>query len=824
MNKPNLFRCILSIALFLLLCPTYPLQAQSTAEIYQGLKKLGVTGSVLYIAAHPDDENTRFISYLAQEKLYRTGYLSLTRGDGGQNLIGTELGVNLGLIRTRELMAARKIDGGIQFFSRAFDFGFSKNPEETFSIWNKEQVLEDAVYIIRKFKPDIIVCRFAEDSRAGHGHHSASAIIAREAFAAAADPNRFPDQVKQFGIWQAKRMLWNTYSFGSNNTIAEDQFKVEVGGYNVILGKSYGELAADSRSQHKSQGFGVPRQRGAQIEYFKTISGTPPVNDLMDDVMVSWKQIPNAQKAEEQFQKIISTFQFNNPSLSVPALIEFKKILESLPESLLKKIKIQETEKLILECSGYWTAAYAPAARFASGDSIPVTIQAIERSNITASLPGLPAADKDSVWNGTLPQNILKNFSKTYPGKKTISQPYWLSTPHEKGMFILDDKKHTGDPWFEDALTVNYDVVIMGEKIPVSLPVLYKHTDPVKGELYDPLTVSPVLTANVPEQVLLFPDANSKVLTVRFSYWGQAADSFRIKPALQSMNGWKISPADTVVVFKNKSEECEIHFIVQPPDDLKQNNQLRISAIDFKGNQLVLRSTTDINYDHIPPINWYPDLDISLKAIPIKITGKKIAYIKGAGDLVPSYLRQLGYNVEEFTAEDLMEKNLTVFNAIVTGIRAYNTDDRLPFLQDKLMEYVKNGGVYVVQYNTSAATLPKNLGPYPFSVSRNRVTEEDAVVTFINPAHPILNQPNKITQEDFQGWVQERGLYFVEKQDSQYETILKMNDKGEDPQDGSLIVANYGKGKYVYTGISFFRQIPAGVTGAVRLFVNLISK
>jgi LmbE family N-acetylglucosaminyl deacetylase len=799
------------------------LAAQTSGEIYQNIKKLDVLGSVLYIAAHPDDENTRLISFLSREKLYRTGYISLTRGDGGQNLIGSEQGVDLGLIRTRELLAARGIDGGEQFFTRAYDFGYSKTAEETFRIWNKEQVLEDVVFVIRKFKPDVIICRFPADSRAGHGHHTASAIIAREAFDAAADPLKFPEQVTKFGTWQAKRILWNTFSFGSTNTTSEDQLKIDVGSYNSILGKSYGEIAAESRSQHKSQGFGVPRQRGNQKEYFIHLAGDSAKTDLLDGVKTKWSDVYPGNGISVIVENILKKYNFSDPSTSLSELIKLRNQLKEIKDSPQKTQKLKDVEKIILDCCGFWTECYASSARYAEGDSVTVQVQMINRSDVNIKIMPFENINKDTIGDGNLQKNVLKNYNIVLSPAKTISQPYWLNTVHSRGMFILNDLSKTGKPWNDPALTVDFKVIVKGEQISVSRPVIFKHTDPVKGELFDPLTVSPLLTANTTEQVLLFTEKSSKKLSLRFNYWGQNPDTFSIQSKFPGKNTWKISPSDTSLIFSKKGEEKEIVFTIAPFGDAAQPDSLTFIASNKRGS-LKLKSIKDINYEHIPPINWYPDLNIGLRYIPMQINTHKIAYIKGAGDLMAPYLRQLGYEVDEVNAQEILLKDISTYDVIIAGIRAYNTDDRLPFAQEKLMNYVKNGGIYLVQYNTNGSNLPKILGPYPFSVSRNRVTEEDASVSFVDPLDPLLNKPNKISQSDFDGWIQERGIYFPEKADSSYRKLLVMNDAGEQALDGSTIIANYGKGRYVYTGLVFFRQIPAGIPGAIRLFVNLISK
>lgn len=809
---------------FLFLISFSKVFCQSSADIYERIEKLKVTGTVLYIAAHPDDENTRLISFLSKEKKYRTGYIALTRGDGGQNLIGTELGVNLGLIRTRELMAARQIDGGEQFFTRAYDFGFSKNPEETFTIWNKDQVLEDLVYVIRKFKPDVMICRFPEDSRAGHGHHSASGILGREAFDIAGDATKYPDQVKEFGVWQPVRLLWNTFNFGGNNTTSEDQFKLDVGAYNDVIGKSYGEIAADSRSQHKSQGFGVPRQRGKQTEYFTTIKGSKPINDLLEGSSSDWLKQKNGSKIISLIDEIVKEFRINNPSLSVPKLIAIKKLISSIGDSSLKARKLLEVDQLIIDCAGFWTECYAKEAYYATGDSIAITLQMINRSNSIIKVTNLPLAVKDTLPDSTLIENKLTSFVFSMVGGQKISQPYWLEEQHLRGMFVLNDKNQTGKPWSDYPVNYTLNISIDGEPLTITRPIIYKHTDPVKGELYDPLTISSPVTGNSDEPLLLFNSNQPKKHIVRYSFWGSSPESYTIKNIISDNKNYSITQSSTKLDFKKKGEEIEVTYVITPLNNNAQNLSIRYEVIDSKKNTVEVREMVKINYDHIPPIVWYPALQTEVKYLETKIVTPKILYLKGAGDLIPQYLRQLGITVDEVDAKLIAELDLSKYKTIVAGIRAYNTDDRLPYVQSKLMEYVKNGGNYVVQYNTNSTALPKNIGPYPFTIGRGRVTEEDAQVTFKDTSIIILNKPNKITQEDFKGWIQERGLYFAEKVDSNYVHPFLMNDKGEQPLDGSLIIAKYGTGTFTYTGLSFFREIPAGVTGAIRLFINLISK
>lgn len=820
--KPSYLRIkfLLIIGFFAVLTTS---NGQSSSEIYQRIKKLDILGSVLYFAAHPDDENTTLISYLSLEKQYRTGYLALTRGDGGQNLIGSEQGVDLGLIRTRELLAARAIDGGEQFFTRAYDFGFSKTADETFRIWNKDQVLEDAVYVIRKFKPDVIICRFPADSRAGHGHHIASAMIAREAYDAAADPTKYPKQVALLGTWKAKRILLNTANFGNVNSTSDDQLNFDVGIYNPILGKSYGEISADSRSQHKSQGFGVPHTRGKEIEYFITLAGDSAKNDLMEGVKKSWSDVKDATIISMYIDSALLKFNWNNPSTSFGDLITIRTQINKMPASFNRTLKLNEINKLIVDCSGFWIECTSNSARFALGDSIEVKVQLMNRSNLSISVFPFGDVNKDSLSVGILSKSILKTFIIKVAGPKNISQPYWLENQHSRGMYILNDLSQTGKPWNDPSLTVNFTVNVNGEMFEVSRPVIYKHTDPVKGELYDPLTISPKITANTTEQVQLFANHHAKKLIVRLNYWGIVVDTFKIAAIFSHDKSWTCFPSDTTIIFSKKGEEKEISFMISPTAINSLPDTLTFTAKDRNGVEK-LKSTKDIFYDHIPPIHWYPDLNIGLRSIPMMLNTHKIGYLKGASDMVPAFLRQLGYEVEELSSKEISLRDLSSFDVIIAGIRVYNTDERMPFVQDKLMNYVKNGGIYFVQYNVNSTTLPHDLGPYPFEVGRNRVTEEDALVTFLDPQNPLLNKPNKITQDDFKGWIQERGIYFVENADPLYKKLFLMNDTGEKAQDGSIIISNYGKGRYIYSGLAFFREIPAGVSGAIRLFVNLISK
>lgn len=782
------------------------MQQLNSAEIAQGIASLSLKGSVLYIAAHPDDENTRLLAYLAKEAKVRTAYLSLTRGDGGQNLIGNEQAELLGQIRTQELLAARKVDGAGQFFSRANDFGFSKTSDETFKIWGKQQILADAVWVIRKFRPDVIITRFPEDTRAGHGHHAASAIIAREAFIAAADSKQFPEQLKNgVTVWQAKRILWNTYNFGSNNTTAPDQLKMDVGTYNPLLGKNYGEIAAISRTNHKSQGFGSALQRGEAFEYFSHTAGEPAKVSLFDGINISAenKQILALLKQIQQQYKI------NQPSASLSDLLKLKKI--TVKE---QQFNHQLLDEIILACAGLWAEAVVPEANYAVGDSIPVTVNAIYRTSTPIKISG-----QLNGRNMVLQDNRLSSMKYSVKAEKSeVTQPYYLKKEHPVGYYLIDKQEEIGYPENPNGLKAKVQFTIEKEKIEVNLPILFKSTDPIKGEQYQPLVIAPKVTATLSDQAYLFINGQPKAIEVNLKSFTKnvVGDLIPVLPA-----GWKSSPEKISFSLTQKGNAQLAVFTITPAANSTSavlNLQVKINGdTESKGFRT-------IRYDHIPNITLFPNATAKLEVVDIKIAGKRIAYIDGAGDLVSSALQQVGYQVVHLTPTQVVLNDLSSFDAVVTGVRFFNVNEEARNVHAKLMDYVKNGGVVLEQYNVNNGLKSTNFGPYPFRLVNKRVTEEDAKVTFIKPNHAALNQPNQITDKDFEGWVQERGLYFADDVDPKYETVLRMNDTGEAANDGSLLIANYGKGKFVYTSLSFFRQLPAGVPGAYRLFANLLAK
>ncbi|HTM98429.1 MAG TPA: PIG-L family deacetylase [Pedobacter sp.] len=803
----NLRTYLTAICICLPILLNAQMQQMNAGEIAAGLEKLSVKGSALYIAAHPDDENTRLLAYLAKEMKVRTGYLSLTRGDGGQNLIGNEQAELLGLIRTQELLAARRTDGAEQFFTRANDFGFSKTADESFKIWGKEQILADVVWVIRNFKPDVIITRFPEDSRAGHGHHAGSAILAKEAFYAAADPKRFPEQLKYVKVWQAKRIVWNTFNFGGTNTTAADQLKIDVGLFNPALGKSYGEIAAISRTNHKSQGFGSSLQRGESFEYFSPVAGEAAKTSLFDGVDTKFTDDGNIN-LQQTLAKINS--QGNNPSAALRELLELKARTKN------KVFNHQLLDELILACAGIWVEANTPENMYAIGDSIPIKIQAIVRAKTDFPL----RVSLDINHQKTIELETNRQSTADYKIVATEAdwtQPYWLRKDHPIGQFHIADQTLVGNPENPNQLSVKLQIVINEQTFEINSPIVYKSTDPIKGEKYQPLVIAPKVTATLSEKAYIFNGNTPKTISVVLKNFGNLSSGF-VSPQLPK--GWKSNPEKIAFNLARKGDEQTISFSITPSNDAQRGNL----TIQVNTNGVVNdRGLKVISYDHIPNITIFPQATANIEKFDLKIVGKRIAYIDGAGDLVADALKQIGYEVTHLSPAQVMANDLSMYDAIVTGVRLYNISTEVKNIQPKLLSYVENGGTLLIQYNVNNGLKTQNIGPYPFKLANKRVTEEDAKVNFLSPQHSALNYPNKISEKDFEGWVQERGLYFATDIDSKYTTILSMNDTGEPASDGSILIADYGKGKFVYTSLVFFRELPAGVPGAYRLFANLLA-
>ena len=653
----------------------------SSSEILLGLKKLNVLGSALYIAAHPDDENTRLLAYLANGRLVETGYLSCTRGDGGQNLIGPELREGLGVIRTQELLAARRIDGARQFFTRANDFGFSKTAAETFTIWDKEQVLADMVWVIRRRRPDVLITRFPPDARAGHGHHTASAMLAIEAFSAAADPKRFPEQLSAYTKpWQAKRLLWNTGSFFVKPGEDMSQyFQLDAGGYNALLGRSYGEIAAESRSSHKSQGFGSSAQRGEAPEYFQLLKGEPAKTDLFDGVDLTWNRVPGGAAVGKLVDEVILKYDPSNPAASVAGLLKVRNsIMETVGQQIKKENdpsallpvqhKLEEVNQLLLACAGIHAEAIATEATLASGQKIitKVTYEILNRSDLPFKAWRININPLANPWSAEVPNFMQNLFVRERPyrdstavsllsGKSikgtlslgafrnaTISQPYWLREPATTGMYKVTDRYDVLNAENRPVAQLSFNLALNDERlIYMSVPVQYKHTDPVQGEIYEPLTVVPPVMVNIGGQAFVFADTQPKTVPVTLRA-GKAGVKGSV--ALTLPAGWVAEPASLPFDLAAKDAEQTVQFQVRPGAGAKEG-KAELRAVATVDGQAYSRGYQVIAYDHIPTQTLFPEATAPLVKLDLKRKGQQIGYLMGAGDEVPEALRQIGYTV-----------------------------------------------------------------------------------------------------------------------------------------------------------------------------------
>ena len=827
-------KIVILLSLILLLPFQIGLAQQPTklnsAEIYNQIQKLNFLASVLYIAAHPDDENTQLISYLSNETKARTGYLSLTRGDGGQNLIGSQLRELLGVIRTQELIEARKIDGGEQFFSRANDFGFSKNPTETLEIWEKDKVLSDVVWAIRKFQPDIIINRFDHRSAGTtHGHHTASAMLSVESFDLANNPNLFPEQLKYVEPWQVKRQFFNTswWFYGSkekfNKADKTNLIAIQTGAYYPSIGKSNQEIAALSRSRHQSQGFGSTGSRGEEIEYLEFIKGDPLTDksSLFEGIDTSWNRVKGGKPISLLLTKIATEFDFKNPSASIPDLVKAYSLMQSLDEKHWTILKSEEIKKIIAACSGLYLEAVAQNQEATPGSTIKLKIEAINRSSIPMELIQITAFPEQK----TIPQNKPLNNNKVenitietqVPQAIEYTQPYWLDEKGTIGMYSVNDQKKIGIPDIIRQEKVVFLLLINGIEIPFERTIVYKYNDDVKGEVYNYLDIVPEVTTSFLDKVLIFKDLKTKTIGVKIK---SGKDNAKGDLQLELPKNWLVSPKSIPFNLEKKGIEQIVYFEVSPPTKSDEAVAKSVAIIDnkrFDKEQII------IDFNHITKQQVLKSAEAKCIKLDLNVYEEKIGYIMGAGDEVPKSLIQMGYRVTVLKPEEITPEKIAVFDVIITGVRAYNTIPTLANKQTILFDFVKEGKTMLVQYNTPDDIVTPNIAPYPLKISRDRVTEENAEVRFLNPNHPVLNTPNKITEKDFEGWKQEQGLNYPNEFDASFTPILSSNDKGEKPKNGALLVAPYGKGFYIYTGLSLFRELPEGVSGAYRLLANIIS-
>ncbi len=825
-------KLIFSISAFLLISVHFFAQKPNkltSNEIYEKIQKLNFLGTALYIAAHPDDENTRLISYLSNHVKARTGYLSLTRGDGGQNLIGPEIRELLGVIRTQELLAARRVDGGEQLFTRANDFGYSKHPDETLEIWDKEKVLSDVVWAIRTFKPDVIINRFNHRTPGTtHGHHTSSAMLSVEAFDKVADSTQFKSQLKFTETWQPKRLFFNTswWFYGSQEKFKAatkdnpDFMAFDVGLYYPLKGLSNNELASMASSQHLCQGFGRLTTRGSQNEYVEFLKGDAPKdkNDIFSGINTTWNRLKNGGEIGDILYEVEENFDFVNPSKHIAQLMEAYTLIQKLEDKHWKTIKEKQIKEIIEACLGLYLEASAESATAIPNTSIGVNFEVLNRSDIPVELTSVSSTidEKDYFKKIDLTKNKKINFKQNISlASAKYSAPYWLKDKATLGMYTVGNQQLIGKPETPREITIKFNLLVNYYPITFTKNVIRRYAERDKGEIYEPFEIVPKITTKLKDKVLIFSDSIPKKIAIEVKAGANFINGF---VHIEVPEDWLLSPNKIPFNIAQKGDKEVVEFMVTAPKEQSEGKLKVIATVDGKK---YTQELIEINYNHIPKQIVLQNSEAKVVRLNIKKEGNLIGYIKGAGDAVPESLRQIGYQVDAINPTEITTESLLKYDALVLGIRAYNVAKELKFKQKYLLEYVEKGGNMIVQYNTNRRV---DVGaPYTLKLSRDRVTDEFAEVLILDEEHPLFNYPNKITQTDFKGWVQERGLYFPNMWSEQYTPLLAMNDKGETPKLGSLLIAKYGKGNYIYTGLSFFRELPAGVSGAYKLFANLLA-
>lgn len=799
-------------------------EALPPGAILQELRSFRELGSVLYVAAHPDDENTQLIACLARGRNYRTAYLSVTRGDGGQNVLGPEFGEELGVIRTQELLAARRIDGGRQFFTRAIDFGFSKDYLETLGIWDRQQVLSDIVRIIRSFRPDVVITRFSPQAGGTHGHHTASAVLALEAFKLAGDAKVFPEQLGDLKPWQPKRILMNGGNFrGTQTETKASVLRLELG-EGPPSGESFGDLAVRSRSMHKTQGFDNPRsfggRGGTRTETFQLLDGEAATNDILDGVDTTWGRVPGGAEIGHEADGVIAQFNAANPAASVPALLALRSRLATLAADPVVDEKRRQLDRILQACLGLSVETVVPTAEVVPGQTLNLRHTAIVRSEF----PVRWLAVRYPSTKGELSQAIDlrpnqeagRDTTQTLPSRTPLSQPYWLREEHTPGMYRVDDPALIGQPENPPAFPIEQAFEIQGQELVIPDEPAQVGQDSAKAEVRRRLAVIAPVALKFVSEVRLFAPSSTRPVEVELTAFRPEVEGTM---ELGAPAGWRVAPANQPFRLKTVGARTRLSFRVSAPAQLATG---RITAsVQIKGarydNQRV-----EIRYPHIPTQLLQPPARLEAVSLELATCGHRVGYVPGAGDSVAESLAEMGYGVTKLSGEELTPERLKGLDAVVIGIRAFNVRTNLSAHLPALFAFVERGGNVIVQYNRPGTNV-NNLAPFDLHISADRVTDENAAVTFLAPEHPALTLPNKITSADFDGWVQERGLYFPDQWDEHFTPILACNDPGESPKKGGLLVARYGQGYFVYTGLAWFRQLPAGVPGAYRLFANLVS-
>jgi LmbE family N-acetylglucosaminyl deacetylase len=875
----NRFLRVGLLAATLAAAPALPAPApaqQAGASEYEGaaglglaLRRLGTAKRVLMIGAHPDDEYTPLLAHLALGEGADVAYLSLTRGEGGQNGIGTELGEALGILRTEELLAARRADGAEQFFSRAYDFGFSKNADEAFRHWPREELLRDVVAVIRRYRPDVVVTVFSGTPADGHGQHQVSALVGREAFEAAGDPGRFPEQLAA-GLrpHRAAKLYQSLWRGAESSTL-----RLQVGAFDPLLGRSPYQLAMASRSRHRSQDMGRPEPAGPQWAYLRRFPAAGPASDAATpeaslfagvDSTLSAAAIADAGRrgrlaaAFAEYQSLAQRLRREanplEPGRLVPELARALALLDRADAALAgdaspaaEELRFrvaaerEDARAALARAAGTVFEATADDARIVPGETLTVTAtlwNGGERPVRVAALepalpPGWTAEPLDSLARAVAPGAVAaRRFRVRVPADAATSGAYFLRRPRAGDLYAwTGDREVDGLPFEPAPVRVRARVAVESAELPLTAEATFREVDPRQGELRRPVLVVPAVSVLLEPaaSVLAVPEAGGGAspapLRYRVRLRAEAPGGIAGTLRLALPRGWSAEPQAAPVRFAAPGEQREVDFMVRAPAGVAPGDYPVRAAFEAEDGRRFERGVQLVDYPHVRARPLLHEAASRVRAADVRVpSGLKVAYVTGAGEEGPGVLAQLGIVPDLLDAEALATRDLSRYDVVVAGSRAYEVRADLAAHNARLLEYVRRGGTLIVQYN-KYELVEGGFTPYPLTMARphDRVTDEAAPVRVLDPAHPVFTWPNRITERDFEGWIQERGLYFARTWDPHYTPLLETGDPGEAPLRGALLVAPYGEGTYVYTGLAFFRQLPEGVPGAWRLFANLLA-
>jgi LmbE family N-acetylglucosaminyl deacetylase len=840
------------------------------------LRRLPTIASVLHTAAHPDDESTELLAYLARGQGARVAYLSLNRGEGGQNGIGPELWENLGVIRTEELLAARKLDGAEQYFTRAFDFGFTRSPEETLQKWNREEILGDMVRVIRRMRPLVLVSGFTGTARDGHGQHQVAGLLTPEAIKAAADPTRFPEQIREEGLqpWTVLKVYGRLFG-PCQGKCAE----FDTGEFDPVLGRSYSELASDGRSRHRSQDFGMIQARGSQVRSFPRWQSAVEVPDKESslfeglDVRVTGlaryagtggeRLLPSLRKIEELALRALADLRIAEPQAIAPHLAAGLTEVRALRASLVNfagldpvakatvevvlERKEREFSDALVKAHGVVVDALSNTEIVTPGEAVEVATHlyfgrtrrvdprletvspqvTLETPANWQTRPVEAAAEQPgsgmAFLRGRETPDHLARFRTTPPADAAVTQPYWLARERTRDQFDWDQAMPRNHPFAPPVVRAKIRLVLSGAPVTIEQPVEYRFADKTFGEIRRAIKVAPAVTLTVTPSLLILPaGSENRTREVSVEVTGNSRQAVNGRITLAAPPGWKVEPDPRPIAFTRQGEKTTRLFRVTPPTGATGDFDL-LAAAEVDGRRFTTGYQT-ISYPHIATHFVYRPARTRVRLFDVQVAkGLKVGYIMGSGDDGPRVLQQLGVDVHLITPAELAAGDLSVYDTIVLGIRVYEVNEDVMANNKRLLEYVSNGGNLIVQYNKDEFTRG-NFAPYPVQMQRGlRVTDEKAPITILEPTHPRFNFPNRIGSADWENWVQERGLYFLSEWDARYVPLLAAPDDTGTVQKGGELIAAYGKGTYVFTGYAWFRQFPAGVPGPLRLFANLVS-